>query len=174
MITAKYEPAFRALTPDMLERVMVGLSAAHPELHELGDIEDGDTLLQFCRSSHISQAEVVMSLRNDPSLPAIAAVEALIMKPIDRRSPPAVERERDAARPRPVVATVRASERTTDARIIRILVAENPKRKGTSSYDRFAKYADGMTVAEFIAKGGSAADVRWDSERGFIRLDPEA
>ena len=101
MIQAKYEPAFAALTPAMLERVMVGLSATRPELHELGDIEDGPTLVDYCRQSGISQAEVVMSMRNDPSPLAVAAVECLLMKPIDRRTPAEVERQRDAERPGP-------------------------------------------------------------------------
>lgn len=174
MIQAKYEPAFAALTPAMLERVMVGLSTTRPELHELGDIEDGPTLVDYCRSAGISQAEVIMSMRNDPSPTAVAAVETLLMKPIDRRSPAQVERERDADRPRPQLATVKSSERTTDSRIIRLLVAGNPKRAGTEGHSRFSKYKDGMTVAAFIAAGGRAADIKWDTERSFIRLDDPA
>ena len=174
MIQAKYEPAFAALTPAMLERVMVGLSATRPELHELGDIEDGPTLVDYCRQSGISQAEVVMSMRNDPSPLAVAAVECLLMKPIDRRTPAEVERQRDAERPRPQLATVRSSERTTDGRIIRLLTTGNPKRAGTDGHRRFALYRDGMTVAAFLAAGGRSADIKWDAERSFIRLDDPA
>lgn len=53
---------------------------------------------------------------------------------------------------------------------IKVLVEENPKRKGSASHARFAKYKDGMTVSEFISKGGTAADVNYDAAHGYIKL----
>jgi hypothetical protein len=53
---------------------------------------------------------------------------------------------------------------------ISVLAEKNPKREGTKAYDRFKLYKDGMTVAEFIKKGGSAADVSYDVEHKHIRL----
>jgi hypothetical protein len=53
---------------------------------------------------------------------------------------------------------------------IKVLAEENPKRKGTASHARFAKYKDGMTVDEFIKKGGTAADVNYDVKHGYISL----
>jgi hypothetical protein len=49
-------------------------------------------------------------------------------------------------------------------------IVSNPKKSGSASYDRFAKYREGMTVSEAIAAGVTMADVKWDSERGFIQL----
>ena len=31
-----------------------------------------------------------------------------------------------------------------------------------------------MTVAAFLAAGGRSADIKWDAERSFIRLDDPA
>lgn len=49
-------------------------------------------------------------------------------------------------------------------------IKENPKREGSASYDRYAKYVEGMTVAEFCEAGGTTGDVRFDAERGHITL----
>lgn len=56
-----------------------------------------------------------------------------------------------------------------DARKI-TFVAENPKRPGSASFDRFAKYKKGMTVAQAIAAGVTRADIDWDSKRDFIKF----
>ena len=54
--------------------------------------------------------------------------------------------------------------------VINLLATENPKRVGSASFDRFALYQDGMTVAEYLEAGGWRSDLRWDSKRGFIAL----
>lgn len=36
---------------------------------------------------------------------------------------------------------------------IKLIVKENPRRKGSTSYDKYAKFRDGMTVGEFIKAG---------------------
>jgi hypothetical protein len=53
---------------------------------------------------------------------------------------------------------------------IKVLAEKNPKRAGTASFDRFAKYADGQTVDEFIAAGGLRADVNYDADKGYISV----
>lgn len=175
MIHDRYESAFCALTPEELQCCLEGLLPAHPDLGDLADFTEGRQLLEWCRQTHVSQAEVILALRNDSRPHAVTAVERIMMRPIDRRNPVEVERERDKQRPRPaVVATVKASEATTDLRIIRILVDKNPKRAGTSAHDRFAKYVDGATVAETLKRGLTRGDLAWDQERSLIRLDPEA
>lgn len=175
MILDKYEGAFRSLTPDEVHCIAVGLAKTHPELCELGDFEEGQVLVDWCRASHVSQAECIMALSRDVSPTAVAAVEKLIMRPIDRRSPAEVERERDASRPRPQpVAPVRSNEALTDGRIIRVLATENPKRAGTKSHERWKLYRDGITIAEYLRNGGTRGDLQWDQERGFIKVDPAA
>jgi sRNA-binding protein len=54
---------------------------------------------------------------------------------------------------------------------ITILTAENPKRAGTTAYDHFAMYTNGMTVEAYKAacKNGNAC-IRWDLERSLIAV----
>lgn len=47
----------------------------------------------------------------------------------------------------------------------------NPKRPGSAGHARFALYEDRMTVAAAIAKGIWAADITWDVDKGFIRIE---
>lgn len=59
--------------------------------------------------------------------------------------------------------------RETDTDVIAVLVP-NPKRVGSLSFSRFAIYTTGITVAEFLAKGGRRADLKWDADHDFIRI----
>lgn len=65
----------------------------------------------------------------------------------------------------------RAREADTD--VIAVLVP-NPKRPNSLSFARFAIYTTGITVAEFLARGGRRADLKWDADHEFIRLYPDA
>ncbi len=58
-----------------------------------------------------------------------------------------------------------ARAKFSDDAKIKLLVTENPRRKGTVAYDKFAKFKDGMTVGEFIKAGERHED--WDM-RGII------
>lgn len=61
----------------------------------------------------------------------------------------------------------RAREADTD--VIAVLVP-NPKRPNSLSFARFAIYTTGITVGEFLARGGRRADLKWDADHDFIRL----
>lgn len=50
----------------------------------------------------------------------------------------------------------------------------NPKRPGSESHDRFAKYRDGKTVRENIDAGVRSADIAWDVDHGFIVVEKSA
>jgi len=170
MIHPRYHDAFRSLTTDEVDACIMGLMPAHPDLADLEDF-DGEQLLQYCLSEHISQAEVVMGMWRSTDPVAISATERLIMKPIDRRTPTEIwEAERAA---RPVVATIHPREVLVDSRIIRVLATECPKRAGTKSADLWRLYRDGQTVAAYLASGGTRAALQWDQERGFIRIVDE-
>ena len=65
----------------------------------------------------------------------------------------------------------KASARFSDLSIIRLLVSENPKKAGSNANVRFALYEDGITVEQFVERGGRRSDIHWDSERGFIVLE---
>ena len=51
---------------------------------------------------------------------------------------------------------------------IKVLVEGNPKR--AKAAERFALYKNGITVAEYLAAGGTMADVRWDVKQEFISV----
>jgi len=61
-------------------------------------------------------------------------------------------------------AAVGRAKFSDDAKI-KLLVTENPRRKGTVAYEKFSKFKDGMTVGEFIKAGERHED--WDM-RGII------
>lgn len=60
-----------------------------------------------------------------------------------------------------------------DDQVITVLVDENPKRPHTASYERFELYKrgkKGMTVKEALKAGVTSGDLKWDSERNFIKI----
>ena len=57
-----------------------------------------------------------------------------------------------------------------DARI-QVCVPKNPKREGSGGYKRFELYRTGMTIRNFLEKGGKTIDLDWDRERGFIAIE---
>lgn len=80
-----------------------------------------------------------------------------------------------AAKGKAVKATKEKAERApreADTRKIKILTEKkaNPKREGSASYDRFELYRDSKTVADFVAAGGSTADIRYDEKAGYIEV----
>lgn len=63
----------------------------------------------------------------------------------------------------------RVRKYTNDQKIT-IIAKENPKRPGTDSYKRFAKYKKGMTVAEALAAGVTSGDLNWDVKHSYISI----
>lgn len=51
-------------------------------------------------------------------------------------------------------------------------VVSNPKRPSTACYDRFALFAEGMTVADFgkACGKGFRSEIDWCAKRGYIAL----
>jgi hypothetical protein len=56
----------------------------------------------------------------------------------------------------------------SDSMKITVLVKENPKR--AKAAERFALYKNGMTIGDYVAAGGTLADVRWDVRQEFISV----
>lgn len=48
--------------------------------------------------------------------------------------------------------------------------ANNPKRAGSKSHTKFAKYKDGMTIQQAADAGMTGADLSWDSKHCFIKI----
>jgi len=48
---------------------------------------------------------------------------------------------------------------------------ENPKKKGTQSWDRYEKYKVATNYDEFVRLGGPKKDLKFDIEKGYLTLD---
>ena len=57
-----------------------------------------------------------------------------------------------------------------ESKKIKLLVKENPKRKGSNAYSIFELYSTCKTTDEFLANGGTASSMRYDEKAGFIEL----
>jgi hypothetical protein len=74
------------------------------------------------------------------------------------------------------------SKRELDSlRSVKLIVAENPKKPGSMSHERFenyfvceSKYPEGYTIKDAIKEGVRMDDIRHDSEHGFILIGDEA
>lgn len=55
--------------------------------------------------------------------------------------------------------------------VISLRVESNPKRKGSKSFERFDHYKNGQTVEAAVKAGVLYADLKWDSEHGFIAVN---
>jgi hypothetical protein len=66
---------------------------------------------------------------------------------------------------------VKIRRRASKKAIIKLLMADNPKRAGTLAAERYALYHDGMTVADYLAAGGRTGDVNHDATEGYIALE---
>ena len=53
---------------------------------------------------------------------------------------------------------------------IQLVEKTNPKREGSAAHGKYALYKDGMTTEKFLEAGGTAADLAYDSKKGYIKL----
>lgn len=53
---------------------------------------------------------------------------------------------------------------------VKVLVEENPKKNGSASRERFEHYFKAKTVGDFLAAGGTYADVAYDVGRQHIQV----
>lgn len=53
-----------------------------------------------------------------------------------------------------------------------VAIVPNPKKPGSASRDRYARYALGQTQRDAIVAGLTREDLRWDTERGFLTWAP--
>ncbi len=53
---------------------------------------------------------------------------------------------------------------------IKLLVEENPKKKGSKSAERFEAYTGAKTVGDYLAAGGTYQDIAYDIGRQFVQV----
>jgi hypothetical protein len=83
---------------------------------------------------------------------------------------PAKEKKPRATSARTKVADDMRISLLTDAEGNQYGPEKNPKRPGTESHVRFAKYVDGMTVKEALEAGLKRDDITWDVNKKYISL----
>lgn len=159
----KYKENFAGLSDEEVAHVAMSLAVRHPDImdQESTDTRDGTQLFKTCDTAGLDQADVVMSMARDPSALGVVCLEKIVGRPITRAP---AKKQRTGPRKKRTVKPLR------DDRIITVVAEENPKKAGTKSHDRFALYHTGMSVSEFVAAGGTRADVKWDAERGYIEV----
>lgn len=162
----KYRPNFESLTPEEAALAMDCLTRRVSGVVLPGETTGGQ-LFDMCCSTGIDQADVVLALASDPTALGVSCLEKIVGRPIQRpdnrpKQATTGRTQQKPKKPRPVL---------RDDRVIRVLVETNPKRPGSKSHARFGLYEDGMTVQQFVQAGGTAADVKWDAERGYIRVE---
>lgn len=89
----------------------------------------------------------------------------------------AAKKAKPARTPKAKVARKSAVAKATEGRSIygedmkiKLLVEDNPKRKGSESHRRFDKYKTGQTVAEALKAGVTRGDLIWDVNHDFISI----
>lgn len=130
------------------------------KLHKAGD-EDSKTK-KFMKKANLEVAK-------DDKEPSEKAVKS---KAVKAEKAPAKKAEKVVAKaPAKKAVKEEKGEKAADTRKLKLLVKENPKREGSSSFDRYELYRSCKTVADFITAGGTAADVRYDAAKGYIQVD---
>ena len=97
-------------------------------------------------------------------------------KPATSKKAPATKKTPAAKKP---AATKTKKAAATDGRgrapkindeAVLTYVADNPKRKGTEAFRKFAVYKVGMRIGDVIKKNVDRADVNYNLGRGFIKV----
>lgn len=100
------------------------------------------------------------------------AVESLKLRPRSDSATPGEEAPPRKTRSTTMTEAVKRT-RMNENSTIKILADSNPKRG--KSAERFALYKDGMTVKSAKEAGVTAADITYDTNKGFISVtEPEA
>ena len=50
-------------------------------------------------------------------------------------------------------------------------ILKNPRAPGKGTHERFAKYFNSTTVAEYTAAGGTKGDLLWDVRSGYLSVE---
>ena len=112
-------------------------------------------------------------VNNPAEKPAKAAKATPAEKPAKAAKVAPAEKPAKAAKVAPAEKPAKAASGKISVfsdKKIKLLTKDNPKRTGSSAYTRFELYRTAKTVEEFISAGGSLADVKYDSDHGYIQL----
>lgn len=105
-----------------------------------------------------------------PVKKTVPAKAAVTKKPTAKAAP--------AKKAAPTKATAKPATKAAPAKkdgefekqTLTLVQKENPKRSGTDAHKRYGYYTGCKTVGDFLRKGGTALDIRYDKAAGYIRL----
>ena len=104
-------------------------------------------------------------------LPALLESAELDLSSTPRlRTRPATHRELPKGAPKISSPRSAGSSRVSGDEVVTVLTEKNPKRAGSKSAERYEHYETGITVDEFVRRGGTVADVLHDQGKNFIKL----
>jgi hypothetical protein len=166
------------LTPNEAQRLwetsvarLPALAATMPAIPNAAPEDLPKALLLAAIRSNTDQASMILTISREQDPTAIHIMETMIGKPITRPTPraPSTAKLKNAKPPR--IPTPKALK-YDPTHIIHILVPANPKKKGSEPHRRFEIYKSGMSAGEATSLGVLPADIVWDRDHGFIKLEP--
>lgn len=151
------------LTPTQTALVWSALAALDPAFPP--PLRDPPLFLAAALTHRLDHARVVLPMARTTTQDGVQALETLVGRPITRR--------RSAP---PATASFNGRRKKTTAPDLRTIhdILPNPKRPESESALRYARYSEGMTVADALAAGLRPADIRWDVARAHITLRSSA
>jgi hypothetical protein len=119
--------------------------------------------LNMDRNAKFTPPEKTAEVDKPKAKPAAAATVADI-KPVEGKA------KAPKAKKEPSVRRSKFNELYPAESVLTVLVATNPKKKGSKSAERFEGYTGAKTVGEAIANGVKYADIAYDLGRQYIKL----
>ncbi len=119
---------------------------------------------------HLGHEEIDMATAKKTPQPVKKAAPKAATKPEKKAAAPkaaAKPEKKAAAKPEKKEGSGRRGAFTLDMKI-KVLAEKNPKRADAAK--RFDLYKNGMSIGDYIAAGGTMADVRWDVKKQFISV----
>lgn len=102
--------------------------------------------------------QVKTKAKNAPAKPEMKLVPAQVVQSVQKKTP---------------IVKCDAARTATAQTKLEWLVAGNVKRPGSASHARAASYWGVKDVSEYVAKGGTRADLNWDADHGFVVVKPD-
>ena len=167
---AKYHPHFQSFSDMEIEEIF-GLFKGKLGLSDDDCPVEGMDLFNLLDEAGLESLDVIMKLSSSPTTISDICLDRMMMvNPLSKKKEKKVKvRENPKSdkfkRPRG-----RPKGSAPDKRVITYVQTHNPKRPGSRAHDAFCLYQEGITVEEFVKRGGTKGDVVWDLRKGFIEV----
>lgn len=184
-LTAEYTYRYekRHACTDLLERLAVNFPSNMPRAPWVDppqcmpeEYQDSDAVSGYRR--YYAGAKMASATWKKRSIPSLGEVQ--MAKSKSAPTPQAEPAPVTAPAPAPVPQAEPAAEKVGRSRTspnfpptaeIEWLVEGNPKREGSKSHERFGEYYGAGTVGEYIEKGGTYGDLKYDAEHGYLTVE---